>query len=79
MEQSKKISHKGNIKIRRHYLDINNNNIYESFILEQCHICGKDMDNIRNIWVDIESDLYVCEACKNKYNVQSVKKCKELN
>ena len=70
MEQSKRISH----KIRRHYL----NNTYESFILERCSYCGKDMNDIRDIWVDVESDLYICGACKNKYDVQAVR-CKELN
>jgi hypothetical protein len=48
------------------------------YVSEDCQCCGKIMTNERYIFVDVESDLYICELCKIKYNIKAVK-CRELD
>jgi predicted RNA-binding Zn-ribbon protein involved in translation (DUF1610 family) len=48
-----------------------------SYISENCTICGKELMDIDDIYVD-ELDHYICEKCGDNHNIQS-KKCKDLS
>jgi transposase-like protein len=49
----------------------------ESFVDERCQSCGKRMTNVKYIWVD-ENDSYICQSCKNKYNIDA-RHCDDLD
>lgn len=65
-----------NNKEDKYNLD-NTYNKFESYIYEKCTSCGKDMTDIKDIFIDKETDNYVCKDCKNKYSLKVIK-CKEL-
>lgn len=44
----------------------------ESYIYEECFCCGKDMIDIKDIFVDI-NDHYVCHKCANTYRLNVVR------
>lgn len=41
----------------------------DSFVYENCSICGKDLWKVSQIRVDVETDKYVCKCCVKKYNL----------
>lgn len=41
------------------------------YINESCNICGKDFDSIDEVYVDIDTDEYICLECAAKYNMQA--------
>jgi predicted SprT family Zn-dependent metalloprotease len=44
----------------------------ESFVYEECQVCGVDMTDTEDIFVD-EEDHYVCRGCAEKYGIKAVK------
>lgn len=48
----------------------------DSFVNEECSICHRKFKNIENIFVDNETDNYVCKKCAIKYDLHIVK-CRE--
>lgn len=48
----------------------------ELYIYEKCQWCGEEMTDIRDIWVDTESDNYSCGNCSEKYGLNVVR-CRE--
>jgi predicted SprT family Zn-dependent metalloprotease len=45
----------------------------DSFTYEECVLCGKDMTNTKEIFVDTETDNYLCQDCQEKYGIKAVK------
>jgi transposase-like protein len=43
----------------------------DSFVYENCSICGKDLWKASQIRVDVETDKYVCKCCAKKYNLHT--------
>lgn len=41
----------------------------ERYINEECSICGDEFENVEGIFVDEETDNYVCERCSRKYGL----------
>jgi len=48
-----------------------------SDVYESCSICGRDMSNPKYIFVEVDSDLYICAICKKKHNIHAVQ-CAEI-
>lgn len=48
----------------------------ESFILEECHYCGTELENINDILVD-SYDNYCCRDCNTYYNLNA-KECIDI-
>jgi len=49
----------------------------ESFILEECHYCKKELENIDDILID-ENDHYCCIECDRYYSLNA-KECISIN
>ena len=58
-------------------MDKENKAVSFSDVYETCQICGKDMDDIDEIFIDVELDQYICKQCKNEYEIEAVK-CRPL-
>lgn len=43
----------------------------DSFVYENCSICGKDLWKVSQIRLDIETYKYVCKCCAKKYNLHT--------
>lgn len=43
----------------------------DSFINEQCSICGKKFKRVEQIRVDTDTDTYVCKRCAEKHNLHT--------
>lgn len=41
----------------------------ERYINEECSICGDEFENIEDVFVDTETDNYVCSKCARKYGL----------
>lgn len=41
------------------------------YINENCNICGKDFSSIDEVYVDVDTDNYVCLECVQKYGIQA--------
>lgn len=46
----------------------------DSFINEQCSICGKEFKNAKQIYVDMDTDKYVCKSCGKKYHLHTTER-----
>lgn len=44
----------------------------DSFVLEECRICHRCLDNTDDIFVDIDTDNYICLDCAEEYNIKVV-------
>jgi hypothetical protein len=53
-----------------------NSKVY-SDVWESCSICSRNMSNINRIYLEIDSDKYICQVCKKIHNIQAVK-CAEI-
>jgi hypothetical protein len=42
------------------------------FLNEQCSICGMYFQNIKDVFVDIKSDNYVCINCAINYGLNII-------
>ena len=58
------------------YNNTYNDSQIESYIYESCSMCGKDMVNIKDIFIDTDKDTYICSECGDKYDL-SVVRCAE--
>lgn len=47
------------------------------YISEVCTECGKEMNDIEDIFVDSDTDKYVCAHCSKTLGLKTVK-CKDL-
>lgn len=45
------------------------NNIEESYIYENCSVCGCALESIEDIWLDVEEDRYVCRYCADEHGI----------
>jgi len=52
------------------------NNNYISYINECCSYCKMEFNRIEDIFVVVESDVYVCIDCSDKYDLETVD-CRE--
>lgn len=55
----------------------NYNNGDENFIMEECYYCKIHMEDINEIFVDLENDVYICKECGVRHRVKIVR-CKGL-
>jgi len=46
---------------------------YNTYISENCAICGEEMTKIEDIWTDNESGNYYCFECKDYHKIDAVK------
>ncbi len=49
----------------------------KDYVYEECYICHKEMTNVRDIYVTLDTDKYICVRCKVKNNIPAVK-CDDL-
>ena len=45
----------------------------ENYISENCVVCGKELTDIKDIMVDVESDQYICTDCCKYHGIYAVK------
>jgi len=45
----------------------------ETFISENCNICGEELTQVEDILVDIENDTYLCLDCKEYHKINAIK------
>jgi predicted SprT family Zn-dependent metalloprotease len=64
-----------NIKIKK--IKVNTYKDY-SDVYESCSICGRNMYKTSQIWVDKETDRYMCRHCVDKYEIEAVR-CRGLD
>ena len=50
----------------------------ESFISENCSMCGIELTDIEDILVSVELDQYICQDCCTYHNIRAVK-CIDLD
>jgi len=50
----------------------------DEYIDEICGCCGKHMNDENEIFVDLETDVYLCKECADKYEIEVVR-CKEID
>jgi len=43
-----------------------------SDVYESCSECGRDMFRTKDIWVDEDTDKYICKHCKDRYGINAV-------
>jgi len=48
----------------------------ETFISENCNICGEELTQVEDILVDVESGNYICKDCSDYHNIKT-SECKE--
>jgi len=53
--------------------DIESDDTYNSMTKESCWYCRKVMTDVEGIYVEIETDRYICLDCGKEHNVHMVK------